>query len=202
MPAAKPSLTLNGVGIDSLHDLTLVVRPGQVVCLTGPSGCGKTRLLRAIADLEPHTGCIGLGEELQTQVSGHAWRRRVMLVPAESQWWQQIVGAHFDTIDDEDLTALGFGREVLGWDVSRLSSGEKQRLALLRALSRKPDALLLDEPTANLDSEGVRRAERWLCHLIRLRQLPTLWVTHDLDQVARVGDHHLRFNHGLQLEVA
>lgn len=202
MPAENPSLILNDVGIDSLHDLTLEVRPGQIVCVTGASGCGKTRLLRAIADLEPHTGSIALGDTPQAQVSGHVWRSRVMLVPAESQWWQQTVGAHFDTIDDEDLAALGFGRAVLGWDVSRLSSGEKQRLALLRALSRQPAALLLDEPTANLDSEGMRRTERWLCHLIRSRRLPTLWVTHDLAQVARVGDHHLRFNHARQLEVA
>ncbi|WBF19286.1 ATP-binding cassette domain-containing protein [Halomonas elongata] len=74
--------------------------------------------------------------------------------------------------------------------MSRLSSGEKQRLALLRAVAREPEALLLDEPTANLDEATIRRVEAWLVERIRARGWPTLWVAHDTGQIARVADRH------------
>ncbi len=195
-------LHLERLGVASLHDVSFTVEPGEITCLTGPSGCGKSRLLRAIADLEPHQGALRLGTTTADRLPAHTWRSRVMLVPAESQWWHRTVGEHLADPAEVDLTALGFGLEVLEWEVARLSSGEKQRLALLRALCRRPAALLLDEPTANLDPDTTGLVEHWLCGHIRERQLPTLWITHDLDQVARVGTHHLRFNGQLQLEAA
>ena len=145
-----------------------------------------------MADLEPHAGEVWLGELAQSAVPGHRWRRRVMLVPAESHWWADSVGEHLADPGDRDLEALGFGREVLGWQVSRLSSGEKQRLALLRALCLEPDALLLDEPTANLDDATTRRVETWLMEKIRERGWPVIWVAHDRAQIDRVARRHLR----------
>ncbi|RUA22663.1 ATP-binding cassette domain-containing protein [Billgrantia gudaonensis] len=76
------------------------------------------------------------------------------------------------------------------WSVAHLSSGEKQRLALLRAVSRSPSALLLDEPTANLDDATARRVEAWLRERIRVRGWPAVWVAHDMAQIARVADRH------------
>jgi len=185
-------LQLEGVAVGALVDVDLVIAPGEIACLSGPSGSGKTRLLRAVADLEPHAGQIRLGGRRQDSEPAHRWRRSVMLVPAESQWWHERVGGHFARAMPETLAELGFGPEVTDWSISRLSSGEKQRLALVRALSYDPEALLLDEPTANLDAQSTARVEAWLTRLIRERRLPALWVAHDPSQIERVGDRHLR----------
>ena len=78
----------------------------------------------------------------------------------------------------------------MAWSVSRLSSGEKQRLAVLRALAHGPQALLLDEPTANLDADSTARVERFLTQAIRAHGWPVLWVAHDLAQIAVVHVQH------------
>ena len=186
-------LLLQGVSIGVLNEVSLTVPRGQVVCLSGPSGSGKSRLLRAVADLEPHRGRISLDNLDQQSVPAHQWRRQVVMVPAESQWWFDEVSAHFPEGACERLpAALGFTAEVMDWSVSRLSSGERQRLALWRALIQEPDALLLDEPTANLDNESTEAIERWLLQEIEQRQIATLWVAHDSAQIHRVANVHYR----------
>lgn len=193
------SLTLEAVSIGTLTDVDLTVAPGEIVCLSGLSGSGKSRLLRAVADLDPHDGSIRLGDRLQHDEPAHRWRRSVMLVPSESQWWHDTVGEHFVRPMPETLAELDFEPDVAEWPVARLSSGEKQRLALVRAVSVGPDALLLDEPTANLDDDNTARVESWLRHLIEERQLPTLWVAHNSAQIERVGNRHFRIHgHGLE----
>lgn len=194
------ALKLEQVGVGTLAKVDLKVAPGEIVCLSGPSGSGKTRLLRAVADLEPHEGRICLGEREQAMMPAHEWRRAVMLVPAESQWWHEQVGAHFARPMPQALADLGFEAGVEEWQVSRLSSGEKQRLALVRALSTGPSALLLDEPTANLDDDSAERVEAWLTRLIHEHRMPTLWVAHSMAQIGRVADRHLRIE-GSKLEV-
>ncbi len=190
-------LRLDSVAIGELAEVSLVLEPGEIGCLSGPSGSGKSRLLRAVADLEPHAGEVWLGEQAQSQTPGHTWRRQVMLVPAESQWWSDTVGEHFPSRPEEaELAALGFESDALEWQVSRLSTGEKQRLALLRAISREPRVLLLDEPTANLDDATRDRVESWLASRIEARGCPTLWVAHDLEQIARVASRHWRITSG------
>lgn len=185
-------LELDGVSIGALEDVSLCVRPGEVVCLSGVSGSGKTRLLRAIADLDAHAGRVALGGRGQHEMSGHAWRAQVMMVPAESQWWFETVGEHFTVTPSAGLAALGFEDGAMDWQISRLSSGEKQRLALLRAVARRPHALLLDEPTANLDDATTQRVERWLGQLAAERGWPLVWVAHDAEQIRRVEDRHYR----------
>lgn len=186
-------LRLDKVSVGMLSEASLSVSAGTVVCLSGASGSGKSRLLRAVADLEPHEGSIYLGETEQTSVPGHEWRRRVVMVPADSQWWYDEVGAHFTESARHTIPApLGFTRDVMDWPVSRLSSGERQRLALWRALAMAPEALLLDEPTANLDDEMTIAVEQWLLEEIRRRQLAALWVAHDQKQIGRVASHHYR----------
>lgn len=193
-------LLLENVGVGALNGVSLAVPGGQVVCLSGPSGSGKSRLLRAVADLEPHLGQIALGGTGQQTMAAHQWRRRVMMVPADSQWWWDDVAGHFPVGAGSQLpAALGLPPDVMGWSVSRLSSGERQRLALWRALVLQPKALLLDEPTANLDGDSTLAIESWLLGEIRRRQIATLWVAHDPGQIRRVADAHYRI-HGTALE--
>lgn len=184
------TLTLKSLAIGGLKSIDLQVAAGEIVCLSGASGSGKSRLLRAIADLDRHSGNVHLGDTSQSDVPGHSWRGMVMLVPAESAWWYDTVGEHFSEHPEETLQQLGLDADAFNWPVARLSSGEKQRLALARALARKPAALLLDEPTANLDKDSTERVESWLRDRIRQQQLPTIWVAHHEDQIARVADRH------------
>ena len=109
---------------------------------------------------------------------------------AESQWWHDRVGEHLADVDISLLEALGFGQDVLDFEVPRLSSGERQRLALIRLLSNGPQALLLDEPTASLDPENTRRVERLLTDYRGQHQAPILWVSHDPGQIKRIADRH------------
>lgn len=185
----------------SLRNVNIDIAPGEVVCLSGPSGSGKTRLLRAIADLDSHGGEVRLDDVRQQRCPADRWRRQVMLVPAESQWWSDRVADHFPGIPDPAaLEALGLPADAGDWEVGRLSSGERQRLALLRAAACGPRALLLDEPTANLDRDSTRLTERWLLALVRGSGLPVLWVAHDRSQIARVADRHLCIQAGILRE--
>ncbi|MFC6633136.1 ABC transporter ATP-binding protein [Microbulbifer taiwanensis] len=195
------SLTLKDVAVGDLEKIDLAIAPGEIVCLSGASGAGKSRLLRAVADLEPHGGRVRLGDTEQDSVPGHRWRHSVMMVPAESAWWFDTVGEHLEKPMPEALRALGFAGDVGNWSVSRLSSGEKQRLALARALSREPRALLLDEPTANLDDKTTRQVEAWLQSVIRERHCPALWVAHREDQIQRVAGRHFRIEDRRLVEV-
>lgn len=200
MNASNPAgdLELEDVSVGELEPVSLSIETGEVVCISGASGSGKTRLLRAVADLEPHGGDCMLGDIRQSATPAHRWRARVMMIPAESQWWHETVGEHFDAGDaaGEALQALDLPDDATRWSIDRLSSGEKQRLALIRALAREPRALLLDEPTANLDAESIRRVERWLLEIIERRELPTLWVAHDAEQIQRVSNRHLLIRDG------
>ena len=198
---APASLRLRGVWAGALAGIEFEIAPGEVLGLSGPSGSGKSLLMRAIADLDEHQGEITLGELGQSAAVAHAWRAQVMLVPSESQWWADTVGEHFESGPIAGLEALAMDRGAASWQVSRLSSGEKQRLGLLRALARAPRALLLDEPTANLDRDATARVEALVAQVAREREMPVLWVSHDLEQLGRVAARRLRIAHG-RLEAA
>jgi len=174
----------------------LLVKAGECVALLGPSGCGKTLFLRAICDLDPHSGLTMLGEVNKEGVSGPIWRRLVGFLAADNRWWYPTVQEHFlgASVDVKHLQALGLEPECLKWPVSRLSSGEKQRLALVRLLHGQPSALLLDEPTANLDPKSVHQVESLLNEYREKHQAPVIWVTHDPAQAARIGIRTVEMN--------
>jgi ABC-type iron transport system FetAB ATPase subunit len=168
--------------------MDLTVKDCQCLGIFGESGCGKSLLLRAIADLDRHQGEVMLDDVPASQTPAPQWRQQVSLLPADSEWWFDTVGEHFSQLDADAAALLGFKKPVHDWQVSRLSSGEKQRLALLRVLQQQPRVLLLDEPTANLDRENTRLFEAMVADYLARHQACALWVSHDLDQLSRVCD--------------
>jgi putative ABC transport system ATP-binding protein len=189
-------LRLDGIAHRTLAPVDLALDAGERVFVSGPSGSGKSLLLRALADLDPHRGEVWLGTEARSQMAPPVWRRRVGLLPAESFWWAETVGAHLTVsqssgMDSERLSGrlagLGFEPDVLGWSVTRLSTGEHQRLALVRLLAQRPEALLLDEATANLDPINRDRVESLVETYRREQAASVLWVSHDPEQRRRLG---------------
>ena len=186
---ASMSLKVNNLQILQLNPWSFTLEAGEAIYLSGSSGSGKTRLLRAIADLDPHQGEVFLNNESQLSMPADVWRKRVAFLPAESQWWEDYVAGHFTGYDNHMLEQLGFKPEVMDWEIARLSSGEKQRLALLRALAESPEVLLLDEPTANLDQKCTEVIETCIKELSDTKGIAVMWVTHDSDQISRVAKH-------------
>lgn len=189
-------LTINQLRTVHVGPIDLALSPGECVVLTGASGSGKTLLLRAIADLDCHEGEVLLDGVACSAMRAHDWRSRVGLLPAESQWWGERIGDHFSQTDEALLGQLGFGRVVMGWEVARCSTGERQRLALARLLQNRPRVLLLDEPTASLDAENVARVEGLVERLRQEQEVAVLWVSHDPTQAERVATRRLRIDHG------
>ena len=125
------------------------------------------------------------------------WRRLVALVPAESGWWADRVRDHFPRVSDaeEFMEMLGLGK-ALDWDVGRLSTGERQRLAVVRAVCRQPSVLLLDEPTASLDEQATTLVEQ-LIRRCCASGMAVLVVTHDRQQAHRLAGQHLKMVDGI-----
>jgi ABC-type iron transport system FetAB ATPase subunit len=165
----------------------LSIDAGACAAIAGPSGSGKSLMLRAVADLDPHQGRVLLDGTPCDRMPPSKWRSLVRLVPAESAWWTTLVGEHFRGIP-YGLERLGFDRGVLDLPVARMSTGERQRLALLRALEDRPPVLLLDEPTANLDAENSANVEAILLEHMREHDAALIWITHDASQADRIAD--------------
>ncbi len=175
----------------------MTVREGECLGISGPSGSGKTRLLRAIADLDVHEGRVSLDGVPREHFRPSDWRRRVGLLPADNHWWLERVRDHLPgEIDEEALERLGLEPDLLIQPVARLSSGERQRFALLRLLANRPAVLLLDEPTANLDAHSAARVEELLGRYRTDARAGVLWVSHDPEQIRRVARRHLRMAGG------
>jgi ABC-type iron transport system FetAB ATPase subunit len=171
----------------------------QSIAITGPSGAGKSLLLRMIADLDPNDGEIWLDGQNRASIPAPLWRRQVIYCAAETGWWEPDVITHFppatraETQSAANKIALPAG--ILAAPVQRLSSGERQRLALLRALALQPKVLLLDEPTGALDHETTRLVESLLREHIAAG-LAIIIVTHEAAQVTRLGAVHMRLQAG------
>jgi ABC-type iron transport system FetAB ATPase subunit len=172
---------------------------GECIAIQGPSGAGKSVLLRMLADLDPHEGEAVLDGRAAHTMPAPEWRARVVYQAAEPAWWEPTAGEHFTASErgfvDSALAALGLGAAVLDTDIDRLSTGERQRLALVRSLARRPGVLLLDEPTAALDPESVARAEALLRSALA-EGMALLVVTHSADQARRLAQRIFRLEGG------
>lgn len=190
-------ITVKSLRRSKLGPLNLSVADGDCLAITGPSGTGKSLLLRAIADLDPNEGEISTGQMNRAEVSAPEWRQHVAFLPSETGWWRDNVGAHFENLAEakKRLPLVGLSPDALNWEVTRLSSGEKHRLGLLRCLEGKPEVLLLDEPTAALDKDSTLLVEALLQELLTTG-VSILLVTHDLEQPARLGCKTMRIKDG------
>jgi phosphate-transporting ATPase len=162
-----PLLQVRDLRTNILKSASFSLATGECIAVKGTSGAGKTLLLRAIADLDPNQGLVSLEGRDRSTIPGPEWRRAVGYVPAEPGWWAETVGEHFGdwTAAAAVLTNLGLPEEAKSLEIARLSTGERLRLSLVRALIIRPKVLLLDEPTGASDvacgSGGVLIASRY-----------------------------------------
>ncbi len=190
-------LRIDALRTPSLAPIDAEIAGGECVAVMGPSGAGKSLFLRAIADLDPNEGSVVLFDAEREKFPAPKWRRMVTYLPSESGWWAESVGEHFPEGDGpaEILSQLGLPKDALQWTVARLSTGERQRLALARTLLLKPAVLLLDEPTSGLDETNIDEVEKVL--QARLAQgVSILLVTHDVRQARRLAKRCFHFKQG------
>ena len=194
-------LRLDNFQVLTLKPFNLRVKD-EVICLSGPSGSGKSLLLRAIADLILHQGEAYLDEEKCSEISPVQWRKWVGFLPAESAWWRDKVGDHFNHAHDPYLASLNLPDDCFNWDISRCSTGEKQRLSIARLLQQQPKVLLLDEPTASLDPSSISAVELLIKNYADEFHVPVIWVSHDKRQIKRLACREFKIENNQINEVA
>lgn len=184
------------LGTRHVGPVSVSVARGECLAILGASGSGKSLLFRAISDLDPNQGEVYLNGRSREDMPACEWRRQVSFVPAETGWWADRVGDHFDAGGDlEDLLEAVELKDALDWDVNRLSTGERHRLGIVRALQARPSVLLLDEPTASLDADMTGTVESIIKQQLA-RDVCVLLVTHDPEQAKRVAHRSVRMAGG------
>jgi len=198
-------------------DIEFGVAPGEIVALVGPSGSGKSTTLRAIAGLyAPSGGRVACNRlvwlDCDAGISMPPRGRRAGMV-----FQSYALFPHLTAVENV-VEALGdvrpgerqaHARALLGRmhldgledrRPAQLSGGQQQRVAVARALARRPDVLLLDEPFSAVDRVTRRRLRRELIELRRELSMPVILVTHDLDDVVRLADRMCVLNGGKILQ--
>lgn len=188
-----------GGDLSVLEGVDMEVDRGRLVCLVGPSGCGKSTLLNLIAGLDrPSSGRILLGE------SDPAGERlgRVSYMPQEDLLmpWRTVLDNTIVALEmagvprreareraRSQLAGFGLAGFEDAWP-SQISSGMRQRAALLRTFLAGNDLILLDEPFAALDALTRRQMQQWLLEVWRERGNTIVFVTHDVDEALYLSD--------------
>jgi len=145
--------------------------------------------LRALADLDYHSGEVSLGESKQQQTSPAAWRKQIGYLPPDAIFWTETMAEYFMRFKEPAIGELLRSLELeplLEKPMNKLSSGEKQRFGLVRLLANQPDALLLDEPTSHLDPASVTLAESAILNYQEHHGCPMILVSHDNEQCRRM----------------
>ena len=187
------SLSLPG----RLFEASLEIAAGELVCLVGPNGSGKTSLLHALAGIGHPSGSM--------QLDGIDPR---MLGPARRPAWLTYLPATRDIpwpLSGRDVIALGGGDAafdaleldgLLDRRMDRLSTGERSRVLIARAMAPRPKLLLLDEPTANLDPLWQIRLMELVRAEIADGERAALVAIHDLDAASRYADRIVVMSEG------
>jgi len=191
-----------GLGDFLLQDINLSVAEGEYFIILGPTGAGKTVLLESIAGLYPaKSGEIWLRGKEVTQLEPE--KRSISIV-----YQDHALFPHLSVKDNivfglklrkrtrqETEAALDWVAKLLGIShllerkPNTLSGGERQKVALARALSIKPQVLLLDEPLSTLDPETREGVQKELRQLHNRLKVTTIHVTHDFEEAIALGDH-------------
>ncbi|PCI88420.1 MAG: ATP-binding protein [Hyphomicrobiales bacterium] len=161
---------------------------GGVTALAAPSGAGKSRLFAAIADLVVNEGEVSLDDVNRNDIAATEWRKRVRYVSAEPSWWGNTAQDHLSDDEKTRQMAVRFGltTELFERPIEQLSTGERQRFGLLRALVDEPRVLLLDEPTAALDQDTSLKIEAELVRLAGEGRIIFI-ISHSEAQIERIA---------------
>lgn len=182
-----------------LDDVSVQVRPGEVLAVVGPSGAGKSSFVRLLNRLdEPSSGTVLLDGQDYRRIPPRELRHRVGMVMQTAYLFPGTVAANVafaprqrgETLTTEQIAALLDRVGLAGYqnrDVSNLSGGEAQRVSVARALANSPEVLLLDEPTSALDEASARGVEELVLSIIRERRMTCVIVTHNTSQATRVA---------------
>jgi len=223
-PASPPRLeacdvTMRFGGVVALEHASLAARAGEVTCLLGDNGAGKSTLIKVLAGVHPPTDgvCLLDGEVVRFRSPREALSRGIAtvyqdlaMVPLMSVWRNFFLGSEptsgrgpFHRINvgrcrDEtraELAAMGIKLRDPDQPVGSLSGGERQAVAIARALHFGARVLILDEPTAAL---GVRQSERVLEHVRTAadRGVAVVFVTHTPHHAHPVGDRFVVLRRG------
>jgi ABC-type iron transport system FetAB ATPase subunit len=190
-------LLVERLEVAALEPVSFALAAGEALAVMGPSGAGKSLLLRALADLDPAAGHVFLEGAERAEMSGPAWRRLVRYVAAEPGWWAETPRQHLAGGKglERVLDGLGLPAGLLDRPVALASTGERQRLALARAVADQPKVLLLDEPTASLDPAAAAHVEE-LIRFQLLRGSGVILATHDRAQARRLAGKLLTIDRG------
>lgn len=190
-------LELRGMRRLGVGPVDLRLADGECVAVQGRSGAGKSVLLRMVADLDPHEGDALLDGQACRAMPAPRWRRQVSYVAADPGFWAEDVAGHFGPGRDlaAELPKVGLEADAASWPIARLSTGERQRVALLRALTPQNRVLLLDEPTSGLDPQTRDQVESLLRELMA-SGTSVLLVTHDPELAARIATRRLQMEGG------
>jgi lipoprotein-releasing system ATP-binding protein len=190
------------VAIDVLHDVDLVLAPGERVAIVGRSGSGKSTLLHILAGLDSaDTGAVFVGDVSMTDADANA-RARLRGAHMGFVYQNHHLLPEFTALENvampiringgsrsqaeqeaaELLAAVGLADRVQHLP-SALSGGERQRVAVARALAGHPEVVLADEPTGNLDSENAQQVMNLVGALSKDRNTAFLVVTHDISML-------------------
>ncbi|MEM7458224.1 MAG: cell division ATP-binding protein FtsE [Pseudomonadota bacterium] len=217
----EPAVRLDGVSLtydrtgEVLSEIDLVLRQGSFTFLTGPSGAGKSSLLKLLYLAHaPTRGNVRLFGQQTFDVKRKqlaAIRRRIGVVFQEFRLLDhltafenvalplRVAGQKQDSYSNEVIDLLrwvGLGERVDA-PIPSLSGGEQQRVAIARALINKPDLLIADEPTGNVDPEMGRKILRLFAELNKRVGTTILIATHDLELLREFDSPVLRLSNGL-----
>lgn len=190
-----------------LEGVSLAVRAGEIVALLGTNGAGKSTLLQlGCGVLKPQSGTVQFDHQLLSDLSRREAARRIALVAHASDIHFPLTAleyvlagrfahAHslgFDTAEDLAIATQSLrdtdAAQFIERRFNQLSSGERQRVVLARALAQQPQVLLLDEPTANADLAHQVALLELIQSLTRSRNLAALVITHEINLASEFAD--------------
>ena len=191
-------------------DIKLSINDGEFITIEGHSGAGKTTILRLIAGLiQPDRGKIIVDDKEWLNTENELFlspqKRNVGFVFQDYSLFPNMTvyeNIKFALNGDKDINHVNEMIEMMELEFlkdrypSNLSGGQKQRASLARAIVRKPEILLLDEPLSALDNEMRLKLQDYILKVHRLFNLTTILVSHDISEIFKMSDRVVRLNKG------